>query len=134
MEYGRSLDPTIEHGSSRPGRWLRARRVRIAFWIAVAEGLLVVFHAISWWLAIAIALAVVIGWFSYGHRLRSDAARQVGWIAAVSQALVALVPVFVLIVGTLAVILVGFLAVVARGGGRGDRRRERRGVGPVARV
>ena len=113
MEYGRSLDPTIEHGSSRPGRWLRARRVRIAFWIAVAEGLLVVFHAISWWLAIAIALAVVIGWFSYGHRLRSDAARQVGWIAAVSQALVALVPVFVLIVGTLAVILVGFLAVVA---------------------
>ena len=113
MEYGRSLDPTIEHGSSRPGRWLRARRIRIAFWIAVAEGLLVVFHAISWWLAIAIALAVVIGWFSYGHRLRSDAARQVGWIAAVSQALVALVPVFALIVGTLAVILVGLLAVVA---------------------
>jgi len=39
--------------------------------------------------------------------------RQAGWIAAVSQALVALVPVFVLIVGTLALILVGILAVVA---------------------
>jgi hypothetical protein len=115
MEYGRSLGsgPALEHGSSRIGRWLRARRVRIAFWIAVAEGILVVFHAISWWAAIAVAILVVGGWFTFGHRLRSDTARQIGWIAAVSQALVALVPVFVLIVGTLALIIVGILAVVA---------------------
>ena len=115
MEYGRSLGtgPVLEHGTSRAGRWLRARRVRIAFWIAVVEGLLVVLHVISWWLAIGVALLLVLGWFSYGHRLRSDAARQVGWIAAVSQALVALVPVFVLIVGTLALVVVGVLAVVA---------------------
>jgi hypothetical protein len=115
MEYDRSLEsgPALEHGSSRIGRWLRARRIRIAFWIAVAEGILIVFHAISWWVAIGIALLVVVGWFSFAHRLRSDTARQAGWIAAVSQALVALVPVFVLIVGTLALILVGILAVVA---------------------
>jgi hypothetical protein len=115
MEYGRSLGsgPAIEHGSTRAGRWLRARRIRIAFWIAVVEGILVVFHAISWWLAVAIALLVLVAWFGYVHRMRSDAARQAGWIAAVSQALVALVPVFVLIVGTLAVIIVGILAVVA---------------------
>jgi len=117
MEYGRSLGsgPALEHGSSRVGRWLRARRIRIAFWIAVAEGILIVFHAISWWAAIAVALLVVVGWFGLAHRLRSDTARQAGWIAAVSQALVALVPVFVLIVGTLALILVGILAVVALG-------------------
>jgi hypothetical protein len=36
-----------------------------------------------------------------------------GWIAAVSQALVALVPLLVLVVGTLALVLVGLLAVVA---------------------
>jgi hypothetical protein len=114
MEYGRSLGgPVLEHGSSRTGRWLRARRIRIAFWIAVIEGLLVALHAISWWLAIAVAVLVVIGWFSFGHRMRSDAARQVGWIAAVSQALVALVPIFVIIVGTLALVVVGILAVVA---------------------
>jgi hypothetical protein len=115
MEYGRSLGsgPALEHGSSRMGRWLRARRVRIAFWIAVVEGLLVALHAISWWAAIAIALLVVVGWFTVGHRLSSDAARQIGWIAAVSQALVALVPIFVIIVGTLALIVVGILAVVA---------------------
>jgi hypothetical protein len=115
MEYGRSLGsgPVLEHGTSRTGRWLRARRLRIAFWIAVVEGLLVVVHAISWWLAIGVAVVLVAGWFSYGHRIRSDAVRQAGWIAAVSQALVALVPIFVLIVGTLALIVVGLLAVVA---------------------
>ena len=115
MEYGRTLGsgPALEHGSSRFGRWLRARRIRIAFWIAVAEGILIVFHALSWWLAIAVALLVVVGWFGLAHRVPSDTVRQAWWIAAVSQALVALVPVLVLIVGTLALILVGLLAVVA---------------------
>jgi hypothetical protein len=115
VEYGRSLDtgPALEHGSSRAGRWLRARRVRIAFWIAAIEGLLVVVHAISWWLAVAVAALLVFGWFSFGHRLRSDTARQAGWIAAVSQALVALVPILVIVVGTLALLVVGLLAVVA---------------------
>jgi hypothetical protein len=115
MEYGRSLESggIVEHGTSRTSRWLRARRVRVALWIAVIEGLLVAVHAISWWLAIAIAILVVVGWFSLAHRLRSDTARQLGWIAAVSQALVALVPVLVIIVGTLALIVVGILAVVA---------------------
>ena len=110
MEYG---GPALEHGSTRFGRWLRARRIRVAFWIAILEGILIVIHAISWWAAIVIAALVVVGWFSLAHRLRSDTARQVGWVAAVSQALVALVPVLVLIVGTLALILVGLLAVVA---------------------
>src|SRR3954451_21805396 len=110
MEYG---GPALEHRSNRFGRWLRAHRVRIAIWIAVAEGILIVVHAISWWAAILIAALVVVGWFSLGHRLRSDTARQVGWIAAVSQALVALVPVLVLVVGTLALIVVGLLAAVA---------------------
>jgi hypothetical protein len=115
MEYERSLGsgPVLDHRSSRTGRWLRGRRVRIAFWIAVVEGVLVVFHAISWWAAIAIAALVVAGWFSFGHRLRSDTARQIGWIAAVSQALVALVPILVIVIGTLALIVVGVLAVVA---------------------
>src|SRR2546423_13559830 len=109
MDYGRSLGggPVVEHGSSRAGRWLRARRVRIAFGIAAIEGLLVVVHAIWWWAAIAFAVLVVVSWFSPGPRLRSDTTRQVGWIAAVSQSLVAFVPILVIIVGTLALIVVG---------------------------
>jgi hypothetical protein len=115
MDYGSSLGSSeiVDHGTSRTSRWLRERRVRLAFWIAVIEGLLVAFHAVSWWLAIAVAVSVVVGWFAFAQRLRSDAARQLGWIAAVSQALVALVPIFVLVVGTLALIVVGILAVVA---------------------
>jgi len=111
MEYGGQ--PALEHGSTRFGRWLRHRRVRVAFWIAVAEGILIVLHAISWWAAIVIAALVLVSWFSFAHRLRSDTLRQAGWTLAVSQALVALVPVLMLIVGTLALIIVGLLAVVA---------------------
>ena len=98
MEYGRSIGPgVVDHRASRTGRWLRARRTRFALWIAVVEGLFVALHVISWWAAIAAALIVVLFWFSFGHRLRADAARQVSWIAAVSQAVVALVPVLVIV-------------------------------------
>lgn len=115
MEYDRSLGggPAIDHRSSRTGRWLRARRLRIAFWIAVIEGLLVVIHAISWWAAVAVAAIVVLAWFGFAQRVRSDTVRQTGWIAGVSQSLVVLVPILVAIVGTIALILVGVLAVVA---------------------
>jgi hypothetical protein len=103
----------VEHGSSRTGRWLRARRLRIALWTAVIEGLLVVLHVISWPIALIVAVAVILVYFSAVSRLRSDVARQIGWVAAVSQALVALVPVLLIVVGTLALILVAVLAVVA---------------------
>jgi len=103
----------VEHGTSRTGRWLHARRLRIALWTAVAEGILVVLHVISWPIAVILAVAVIVVYFSVGNRLPSDAARQVAWIAAVSQALVALVPVLVIVVGTLALIAVAILAVVA---------------------
>ncbi len=103
----------IEHGTSRTGRWLRARRVRIALWIAVIEGAFIILHAISWPIALIVAIAVVALYFSGGNRLSSDAAGQVGWIAAVSQALVMLVPVLLILIGTLALIIVAAVAVVA---------------------
>jgi vacuolar-type H+-ATPase subunit I/STV1 len=116
MVFGRpELGPgeVLEHRSTRTGRWLRERRLRVALWIAVIEGILVVFHVISWPVALVIAVAVVVLYFGMVGRLRSDGLRQLAWIAAVSQALVALVPVLVIIVGTLALILVAILAVVA---------------------
>ena len=103
----------IEHGTSRTGRWLRERRVRVALWIAVVEGVLVVFGAISRPIALIVAVAIVVLYFSIGNRLRSGIAGEIAWIAAVSQALVMLVPVLVIIVGTVALVIVGALAVVA---------------------
>jgi hypothetical protein len=109
LEHGE----TLPHGTTRTGRWLRARRLKLALWVAVIEGLLVAVHVISWWVAVFVAAAVIAYYFWAGRRLRSDLARQASWIAALSQALVAMVPVLVIIVGTLALIAVGVLAVVA---------------------
>jgi hypothetical protein len=114
--------PALEHGSTRPGRWLRRYRTRIAFWIAVVEGLLLVFGAISRWAALLIAVLIIVGYFAVVTRLRSSVLRDAAWIAAVSQALVALIPILVIVVGTLALVAVGILALVALIVLFGDRR------------
>jgi len=113
MSYGSSPLPVIEHDASPSGRWLRAHRVRIAIWVAVVEGLLVVLHVIPWWAAVLIAALAVFLYFEVGRKLRSDTLRQATWIAATSQALVALVPILVVIGVTLALVAVGVLAVLA---------------------
>src|SRR4029453_2390415 len=85
----------------------------IAVWIAVIEGLLLILHAIPRLLTLAIAGIVVVVFFWLGHRLRPGPIRDVAWIAAVSQAFVMLVPILAIVVGTLALIAVGILAILA---------------------
>jgi hypothetical protein len=103
----------IEHRQGRFGRWLRERRVAIAVWIAVIEGLLLIVHAIPRLLTLAIAVLVVVAFFWLGHRLRPGALKDIAWIAAVSQAFVMLIPILAIVVGTLAFVAVGILAVLA---------------------
>jgi hypothetical protein len=103
----------VEHGTSRTGRWLRERRIRIAFWVAVIEGILIVFHAISVPIAIVVGIAVVVLYFTSGDRISSDTLGQVAWIAAVSQVLVMLVPIFLIVLWSVALLFVAILAVVA---------------------
>jgi hypothetical protein len=114
--------PAIEHGSTRGGRWLRRNRLRVAFWIAVIEGLLLVFGEITRWGTLLVAALIIVSYFAFGSRLRQPLARDVAWIAAVSQALVALIPILLIVVSTVAVIAVGILAVVALIVLFGDRR------------
>jgi hypothetical protein len=104
---------TLDHGTSRFGRWLRTRRLRLALWIAVAEGILIVFDVISGWLALLAGAIVILFYVLVGRELRADAVRQSSWILATSQVFVALVPVLVFVVGALALIVVGLLAVIA---------------------
>jgi hypothetical protein len=111
VELGRGA--VIEHRQSRLGRWLRTRRLRIALWIAVIEGILVVFHLIPWWAALVIAAAALGVYVAAARNAGSDVVRQAGWIAAASQVAVVLVPILVLIVGTVALVVVGILAIVA---------------------
>jgi hypothetical protein len=112
-EGGTASGALVEHGTSRTGRWLHARRLRIAFWIALIEAVLLVVGAISRPLALVVAVAIIALYFWQANRIRSTTVREVAWIAAVSQALVALVPVLLILVTTVALIVVAAIAVVA---------------------
>jgi len=106
--------PMIEAGSTRSGRWLRERRLRLALWVAVAEGILVaVSHDLTRWTVLVIAVVVLAFYMVAGRQMRWDVARQLSWIAAASQALAILVIVLAFIVGLVAIVLVGIFAVVA---------------------
>ena len=103
----------IEHGSTRGGRWLRDRRLKVALGLAIAEGLLVALDVVSAWVAILIAIAVLAVYFGWARASGPDWLREPGWIVAVWQAVVLLVPVLVVIVGTLALVAVGAIAILA---------------------
>jgi hypothetical protein len=77
----------IEHDSTRAGRWLEAKRFRIALWVAAIEAIIVLFsHDITRWTVIALAVVSVLAWLG-GRESRSDVVRQVLWIFAASQLL-----------------------------------------------
>lgn len=106
--------PMIEAGSTRTGRWLRERRLRIALWAAVVEGLIVALERdITKWTVLVIAAVVLAFYMLAGRSIRWDVGRQLSWIAAASQALALLVVILAFIVGLVAIVLVGLFAVVA---------------------
>jgi hypothetical protein len=103
----------IEHGSTRTGRWLRERRIRLTLFIAAFEGLLYVFGALHWWAAVLLALIAVGFWFYVARTHRSDTLRNVGWIFAASQLLVICVPIALKIVEWAAIGMIAILAIGA---------------------
>jgi hypothetical protein len=106
--------PVIDSDSTRVGRWLRARRVRLAIWVAVAEGLIVALeNDISKWTVMILAIAVLALYFVVGRGLKWDVGRQLAWIAAASQLLALLVALFAFIVWGIALGAVVVLAILA---------------------
>jgi hypothetical protein len=104
----------VEHGSSRTGRWLRARRVRIALWIAVVEGIIVALaHDVSRWTVVAIAIPILALYVIWGRSARSYTARQLAWIAGASQALAVVVVIMAFILSWLALLMAGIFAAIA---------------------
>jgi hypothetical protein len=112
----------IEYGSTPRGRWLHARRAKLAFGIAVVEGVLVIAHVIPALLAVAAGIAIVGYWFFLGRHHGSQLARDASWTAALSQAIVALVPLLLFVLTTLAVVVLVMIAVVALVALLADRR------------
>ena len=110
-ELGRSA--TIDHDTSRLGRWLHARRFRIALWLAVVEVVVAAFtHDVSKW-TIVLAAAVVVPLYLLWGRERHDTIRQVTWIAAASQALAIVGAMAALIIGAFVLVIAGIFALIA---------------------
>ena len=104
--------PALEHGTTRSGRWLRVNRVRIAVVVALVEGALVLFDAIPGLVALAVGAIVLGFYFTVGRRLRAGLLRDASWTAALSQVLVALVPVAAFVFSLLALLALAVVAVV----------------------
>ena len=104
----------IEAGTTRGGRWLRQRRVRIALWVAVIEGLVAAFsHDIGRWTILAMAVIVLAFYIVAGRQMKWDVARELSWIAAASQVLAILVVIFAFILKLIAIVVIVGLALVA---------------------
>jgi hypothetical protein len=104
----------IEHDSNRPGRWLRARRFRIALWIAVAESIIVaIAHDVSRWTVLLLAvIAFALYWF-VGRRSEAGMVHEVTWIFGASQALALCAAILAFFLSTLAFIVAALFAVGA---------------------
>ena len=71
---------------------LREHRTKIALWIAVAEGVLVLVGIFPHILVYALAIAGIALWVVVGRNATHQLARQIAWIFAVSQCAAVLVP------------------------------------------
>jgi len=103
----------IEAGSTRAGRWLRARRLRFTLWIAAFESLLYLFHALHWWAAVLLAALGLVFYWYVGRSHRSDVVGEASWIFAVSQLMVVVVPIVWGIAKTVAIAVFAILAIGA---------------------
>src|SRR5919107_4644882 len=102
--------PAVEHGTSRSGRWLREKRLRIALWIAVIEVVIAALSRdVSRWTIIVLAIVFVAAYFFVG-RERRGSLHQISWIAAASQALALFAVAAMFIIGTFVLILAGVFA------------------------
>ena len=102
----------IDHGSSRSGRWLREKRLRLTLWVAAVEGVLYLVNALHWWVAVGLAVIAVGFWWYAGRTSRSYSVRQASWIFAAAQLLVLCIPVALALVKAVAIAMVALLAIV----------------------
>ncbi len=104
--------PAVEHRESTTARWLRERRVRLSFLVALVESLLVIAGGLGWFWVLGAALVAVVAYFAIARRRGPGVVREVAWIAASSQLISALVPLLWELVKFLAVLVLAALALV----------------------
>jgi FtsH-binding integral membrane protein len=92
---------------------LRQNRIKIALWIAVAEGLLILIGLIPHWLVYVLAVVAIGFWALAGRNYKSASGRQLSWIFAASQAACVLVPIVWFLAKAAAIVAIAVIAVVA---------------------
>jgi hypothetical protein len=105
--------PVIDHGSAPESGRLHNGRLKVALLLAAVEGLLVAVGVLEAWIAIVLAILALVVYFGWARERQQATMRDAAWVVAVWQAIVLLVPVLVVIVGTLALVAVGAIAVLA---------------------
>jgi len=106
--------PVVDSHATRMSRWLRERRLRLALWIAILEGIVVAVRGdISRWTVVVIAVAVLGIYLATRDRISWDAGRQVVWIVAASQVMALLVVILAFFVGVIALVVVAGFAILA---------------------
>jgi hypothetical protein len=109
-----TTQPMIEAGSTRGGRWLRERRLKLALWTAVVEGIVVaVSHDLTRWTVLVIGVVVLAFYVLAGRSMKWDVGRHLSWIAAASQAMALLVVLFAFIFEWIAIGIVAIIAIIA---------------------
>ena len=108
------LTETSPHQVERgPGGWLRARRHRLALWIAAAEGVVVAVSAdLTKWTVVALAALAGVSWL-LGRNVRSNGVRQFLWIFVVSQLIAVVLVLFAVFFKWLLILGLVACAVVA---------------------
>jgi hypothetical protein len=104
---------TIEHGSNRFGRALRENRIKLAFVLALVEGVLVLVGQIPWWVVVLLAIGAVALYVGRGRKARREEIRETTWILAVSQLAVVLVPPLAIVLTAFAVVALVVFAIIA---------------------
>ena len=96
-----------------PGGWLRARRHRLAIWIAVGEGVIVaVSHDVTKWTVVGLAAISAVAW-ALGKNSNSNGIRQGLWIFLVSQLIAVVLVLFAVFFKWLLVLGLVVCAVIA---------------------
>jgi len=105
----------LERPASKPAKYLRDHRLRLATWIGAGEGLLtLIVGGTGIHVAVYVLAVSAVGFYILVVRnYKSSFARQLAWIFAASQALAVLVPIVLHIAETGAKIAIALLAVVA---------------------
>ena len=102
----------VEHGSTRAGRWLEQRRIRLALWVAAIEALIVVLsHDVTKWTVIVLGIVSLLAYVGVRDS-GSHLIRQIIWIFAASQMLAVIAVILAWIVKWAVVLAIVIFAIL----------------------